>query len=273
MKLRPIIAVAACGAIGFFLLSAFVERMIFYPARYPEGLWELADDLGSEDVAIETEDGIRLHGWRVASSVEPPAVTTLLLHGNAGNLTHRIDHLQAIPAAGSELLIIDYRGYGKSEGAPSEQGSYADARAAYDWLAERGRAADRIVCHGESLGTAVAVDLATHRPCAGLVLEAPFPSARAVASQVLPGLGPLLVSGFDTVSKLRGIRVPLLVIHGALDETFPFEFGRRVYEAAAGPKELWKLEGAGHNDILRAAGADYVPRLERFYRQVTAAAR
>src|SRR5690349_15528544 len=133
-------------------------------------------------VCGSTAGGIHASGRRLA---------TLFFHGNAGNLTHRIGHMRAIPAAGSSLLIIDYRGYGKSEGRPSEQGVYRDADAAYEWLTGEGYAPRQIVAHGESLGTAVAVDLAARKPCAGVVLEMPFNSAARVAAGILPLLGPL----------------------------------------------------------------------------------
>jgi fermentation-respiration switch protein FrsA (DUF1100 family) len=162
------------------------------------------------------------------------------------------------------VLLLDYRGYGKSEGSPGEAGLYADAEAAYEWLAAR-HPTSGIVLHGESLGTAVASYLAASRPCAGLVLEAPFPSARAVAGRVLPLLGPLLISGFDTESNLQKIRVPVLVIHGDADEVIAYDFGKKVYDAARGPKTFWSLPGATHNDLHIAGEAEFVARLRRFY--------
>lgn len=248
------------------MLRSFVDSMTFHPAAYPDGWWDLADRLGAEDVSLEAVDGVRLHAWRVPAAGEAAAATTLFLHGNAGNLTHRIAHIEAIARAGSDLLILDYRGYGKSEGSPSEEGLYRDAAAAYDWLVESGAPADRIVCHGESLGTAVAADLATRRPCAGVILEAPFPSRAAVAARVLPVLGPLLARGFDTAAKLATIEAPVLVVHGTADGVIPHSLGRETFAAAREPKELWSLPGAGHNDIVERAGAEYGRRLRAFYR-------
>jgi fermentation-respiration switch protein FrsA (DUF1100 family) len=203
---------------------------------------------------------VRLHAWWVPSA--NARVSTLLLHGNAGNLTHRAPYMLLLKAAGSSVLALDYRGYGRSDGRPSEKGLYADADAAYEHLKSRG---SPIVIHGESLGSAVAVELACRRPCAGLVLEAPFTSARDVAATVLPGIGPLLVSGFDSKQRIARLRTPLLVLHGDRDEVIPFRLGRALFDAAPEPKTFWTVRGAGHNDLVDAAGLEYRDRLRRFY--------
>ena len=216
--------------------------------------------LGLQDVWLRTRDGVKIHGWSLAA---PEArVATLLLHGNAGNIGHRVPHLLEIAAAGSDVLIIDYCGYGGSQGSPSESGVTADAEAAYERLAGAGKP---IVLHGESLGSAVAVELAARRPVAGLVLEAPFTSLRAMAGELLPLLGPLLLWGFDSKTRIAGLRVPLLVIHGASDATVPLRLGRELYDAAPGPKSFWTVAGADHNNLLEAAGPAYREHLRAFY--------
>lgn len=241
--------------------------MMFNPSRYPEGLWHLRDELRAEDVWMRTSDGVRIHGWFVRAPAGPTPPATLYLHGNAGNLTHRADHIIEITAAGSDVLIIDYRGFGRSEGSASERGMYLDAEAGYEWL--RGQGRERIVVHGESLGTAAAVDLASRREAAGVILEAPFPSARAMARRILPLLGELAAMGrLETAKKIPAIGCPLLVIHGARDGTVPIELGRRTFEAAAEPKQFWRIEGAGHADIPAAAGDEYGARLRLFYEQL-----
>ena len=189
-------------------------------------------------------------------------MVTLFLHGNAGNVTHRGAHMRAIAQAGSSVLVIDYRGYGRSQGSPSEKGLYADADAGYEYVARLGK---RVVIHGESLGSAVAVDLASRKPCAGLVLEAPFSSARAVAARVLPLVGPLLIWSYDAKSKIRSVKAPLLVIHGDRDEVIDYSLGRDLFEAANQPKEHRRVEGGHHNDILESAGPAYVEWLSAFY--------
>jgi uncharacterized protein len=188
----------------------------------------------------------------------------LFLHGNAGNVTHRIDHAHAITTAGSSILVLDYRGYGKSKGHPTEQGLYLDADAAYDALTQLGFRPNQIILQGESLGTAVAVYLASRRPCAGLILESPLTSLSNMAGKVLPVVGPLLAHGFNTRSKIGNVHVPLLVIHGDADEIVPFPQGQAVFKAANPPKELWRVPGAHHNDLLYIAGAEYVTRLRAF---------
>jgi len=257
----PVLALAVYG--GLLLLARSVT---YHPWKYPRGNWEAQAWLGAVDVRPRTDDGLTLHAWWVPSTAG--RLATLFLHGNGGNLTHRLGHIEAIREAGSSVLMLDYRGYGRSEGWPTEAGLYRDADAAYRHLQELGYPPDRIVLHGESLGTAVAVELASRRPCAGMILEAPFPSAVDVAWRVLPLLGPLVARGFDSKRRIAAFQRPLLVIHGTRDEVIPLEFGRRVYEAAPGPKWFWAVEGAGHNDLLEAAGASYRARLQEFYRRL-----
>ena len=264
-NLRPWLGGAlACGVV-YLMLAGLVDSMTFYPSRYPEGLWDLQERFRAEDVELRSPDGLLVHGWLVPAASEPALATTLYLHGNAGNLSHRLDHLEALTEAGSDVLIIDYRGYGKSEGSPSEQGLYEDAEAAYAWLIAKGHAPGRIVVHGESLGTAPAADLASKRECGALVLEAPFPSRAAVAGRIVPLLGPLLARGFDIARKIAEVRCPVLVIHGTEDRVIPYGLGRQVYEAAPEPKSLWSLDGAGHNNIVAAAGEAYIERMREVF--------
>ncbi len=231
--------------------------------KYPEGYWEHRSQLGASDVWLTTADDVKIHAWWVPS---PGAKwVSLYLHGNGGNLTHRLDHLQEIRAAGSSVLIIDYRGYGKSSGGPSEHGLYLDAEAAYRYLVDAGHRVSNILLHGESLGCAVAVDLAARHECGGVVLEAPFTSVREVAGRVLPLLGPLIAWGFDSKSKIDRVKAPILIIHGTRDEVIPFELGKALFDAAHQPKSFWELDGSGHNNILETAGPAYRQRLSEFY--------
>ena len=254
----------------FFVFSYMARKATFHPMPYPQGLWDVRETLGAQDVRLQTSDGVQIHGWHVGADGESEWMT-LYLHGNAGNITHRADHLVAIREAGSEVLIIDYRGYGKSDGSPTEAGMYRDAEAAYQYLLEQGYGAGRILIHGESLGTAAAVDLAARKACAGVILEAPFPSARAVAQTVLPFIGPLVASGLETASKIKQVEAPVLIIHGDRDEVIAYRLGREVFDAANVPKELWTLEGAGHNNIVQVGGRRYVEKLREFYAGIRAA--
>jgi len=249
--------------IAYGLLRLAANSAVYYPLRYPDGWWDRQADVGAAEVWLTTRDGVKLNAWWVA----PPnsRISTVFFHGNGGNLTHRLDHMRAIAAAGSALLMLDYRGYGKSEGKPSESGLYADADTAYQWLVDRGYTAKQIVIHGESLGTAVAVDLASRKPCAGVVLEAPFNSAAQVAASVLPVVGPLVMRKFDSKAKIGRIRAPMLFMQGDRDEVIPYRLGRDLYNAAQEPKSFWTIDGAGHNNMLDVAGDRYRQHLVAFY--------
>jgi hypothetical protein len=239
------------------------DRAIYVPSKYPHGNWDAQRLVGAVDAWMDASDGVKIHGWWVERPGSP--LVTLYLHGNAGNITDRIPRIQKIVAAGSSVLMLDYRGYGKSEGRPSEQGLYRDSEAGFIYLLGKGYRAEQIILHGQSLGTAVAIDLASRRPCAGLILEAPFTSASDVAATVVPYLGPLLVRSFNSLPKIRWIRVPKLFMHGDRDEVVPLRLGQQLFAAAQGTKTFWLIPGAGHNDILQVAGAEYRHRLTAFY--------
>ncbi len=253
------IAVVLAASILYFLAN----RALYYPVKFPQGLWDQQSALGASDVWLETEDHVRLHAWWVP--VEGARFATLFLHGNAGNITHRAAAIREIAAAGSSVLMLDYRGYGRSGGRPTEQGLYRDSEAAFVYLLAHGYRGRQIILHGESLGSAVAIDLAYRRPCAGLILEAPFSSAGDVAASVLPILGPALVHGYNSVPKIRWLLVPKLFVQGDQDEVIPLRLGQKLYAAAQEPKSFWIIPGAGHNNILEKAGPSYRARLQAFY--------
>jgi len=254
----PILTAAAYG-----LLCFMASRSVYFPSKYPEGVWDWQAQLGALDVWLDTPDGVRIHGWLV----KPPNArfVTLFLHGNAGNITDRYSHIREIMAAGSSILMLDYRGYGKSDGRPTEKGIYTDAETAYDYLVKSGYRSEQIILHGESLGTAVTVDLASRRPCAGVVLEAPFTSGKDVARTVLPVIGPMLMWSFDSREKICRIHAPILFIHGNRDEIIPVRLGQALFTAAPEPKSIWIVPGAGHNNIVETAGEGYRQRLQSFY--------
>ena len=241
------------------IMLVFERKLIYFPQRAHEV--EPRDlGLAFEDLVLTAEDGVRIHAWYLP----PPGEarwTVLLAHGNAGNVSHRLDRTLFLQSKlGAAVLLFDYRGYGRSEGSPDEEGTYRDARAAYRWLAEEKRAPkDRLVLFGESLGSAVALDLALSRPCRALVLESPFASVPAMARAVYPflPLWPFVRTRYDNEGKVRGLAVPLLVIHGERDEVVPFAQGRRVFEAAPGPKRFYAIPGAGHNDTYVVGGDAY----------------
>jgi uncharacterized protein len=254
-----------CCSIAFYALAAWgASRMLYYPFRYPAGEWSIQEKLGASDVALQAADGTQLHAWWIAGP--DTSVATLHLHGNGGNITHRGLTAHNITAAGSSVLLLDYRGFGKSEGRPSEKGLYKDAEAAFEWITAQGYAPEKIVIHGESLGTAVATYLATKRNCRGVVLEAPLTSARAMAGKVFPVIGPLLLWGYDSLGRIKDVHVPILVIQGDRDEVIPYAFGQQLFAAANEPKSFWAIPGGKHNDLHDIARDEFPQRLATFYR-------
>jgi fermentation-respiration switch protein FrsA (DUF1100 family) len=193
----------------------------------------------------------------------------LFLHGNAGNVTDRYELIGALIRIPSRVFIIDYRGYGKSEGSPSEQGVYRDARAAWDFLTRRlGIAPNRIVIYGESLGGAAAIDLAAHESPGGLIVQSSFTSMPDMVSHLMPVYPRfLLQTRMDSISKIAKIDCPKLFVHGTVDELVPFEMGQRLYSASPAPKEFHEVQGAGHNDVFETGGKAYLDRLRAFVSQ------
>lgn len=245
---------------GFVLI--YEDSLIYFPTK--GGVGASPD----EEVSLTAADGVRIHGWYVG---HPKAKATLLwFHGNAGNLEDRRDMLRSLQALPANVLVIDYRGYGKSEGTPSEQGLYRDARAAYDWLLTK-TTADRIVVFGKSLGAGPASELASTVPCGGLIVQSAFTRAPDMASRVLPILffaRWIMHSKYDNLAKVAAIRCPKLFIHSRPDEIVPFEMGERLFAAAAEPKECAWFDRGGHNDLWIINSRDYYPRLARFLESI-----
>ncbi len=235
--------------------SALERSLIYHPMRRLES-HPGAYGLLYEDVAFQADDGVWLHGWLVPGRTR---WTLLWAHGNAGNISHRLENLKEIhERLGLSVFIFDYRGYGRSEGHPSEEGLYRDAHAA---LAMLGARADldpgRVIYFGRSLGAAVAVELAVHRSPAAVILETPFLSVPAMANHTLPGIGYLFRSRYDSLAKIGRLRVPLLILHGDQDEVVPLVHGRRLFETAPEPKTFYAIPGAHHNDTYIVGGEPY----------------
>jgi hypothetical protein len=265
-RLLSRLALLAAGCVAAVAMwgSELERRLIFHPSTAIE---ETPADVGLiyEEVSFAADDGTRLFGWFVPA---PGPWTFLWLHGNAGNISHRVDNLRLVhDLVGAKVLIFDYRGYGRSAGTPTEEGTYRDAEAALAYLRARpdvdGR---RIVYFGRSLGSAVAADLAVKAEPAGLILESPFLSIRAMARAVLPfvPLGPLLRTRYDCLEKVRRLTCPLLVIHGDEDRLVPYSQGRRLFEAAKQPKTFYTVRSAGHNDTYIVGGEAYFAAITRF---------
>jgi fermentation-respiration switch protein FrsA (DUF1100 family) len=262
-------ALAAAALLALFcsnVAASRIERLIFHPV--PGAVLEPADvGLAGEDAFFDTEDGVRVHGFFLSA---PGATRALLLfHGNAENASHGLPFAAELVRRGAHVLVADYRGYGRSEGRPSEAGVYADARAALRHLVEtRGVPARRVVVYGRSLGGAVAVDLAQGRDVAGLVLESTFTSIADVGRAHFGLFGLLAGRRFESAAKIRNVRCPLLFVHGERDEVVPLALGRRLFEAAPGPKSFEAVAGAGHNDLAHVAGLAWLERIGHFLDQV-----
>lgn len=266
--LRRLLVYVAVSALLLLLgvQMGLIERLfIYFPEAEVVGTpadWGMA----YEEASLTASDGVRLHGWLVPGEKR---VGWIWLHSNGGNVGHRLEQLKLLhDALGVTILLFDYRGYGRSEGAPSEEGTYRDAEAALAYLRSRPEVdPERIVYNGHSLGAPIAAELAARHPPYALVLESPIDSVPQMARRaypLLPPLGPLLRTKYDTVAKMRSLTRPLLVLHGDLDELVPIEAGRQVFEAAAGPKEFFTVRGAGHNDLYATGGEEYLDALRRF---------
>lgn len=232
--------------------------------------------LAYEDVYFHSADGIRLHGWFVPG--QPGAPLILFFHGNAGNISHRVDNLRLFhEQLGASVLIVSYRGYGRSGGSPDEAGTYADARAALAWLQRQGRDDRTLIYFGRSLGAAVATQLATEHPPAGLVLESPFTSVAEMGRHHYPVLyrlfGRAVRSSYDSLGKIDRIGAPLLILHGDQDRIVAPRMAEELFARARHPKTFHLITGAGHNDTLAHATAAYWRTWRVFIESLTAAQR
>ena len=272
---QPLIKLLIPLAIGYsailLLVWIFGDRLIYFP-NYPgrmSGDWQ-PEGLAVQDVWLRTADGVKLHSWWIPA--EGAQFTFLVFHGNAANIANRTALYQFLRDLPANVLAVEYRGYGRSEGQPSENGLYQDAAAAWEYAVHnRGISPSRVIAFGASLGTAVAVDLATRRDVAGIVLVAPFASSKAVARRVysfLPGSGSVVRSKFDTAAKLTHICAPILIAHCTGDPVLPFALGEEVYRLAPEPKVFLRVEGSCHEEALLMAPAAYRAQLLSFLRQI-----
>jgi len=215
---------------------------------------------------MTTSDGVEIHGWYIPK--EGAVAHLLMAHGNAGNLSDRLQWLallhEKVPA---NLFMFDYRGYGRSQGSPTEEGCYRDAEAAYDWLQSKSQDL-AIIAHGHSLGSAVVVELACRRELDGLIIESGFTCASDMAKQMF---GPIPVQlltsmSWNSLEKVKTMSMPKLFLHGERDSVIPYKLGKKLYEAAAEPKEFVTLRGADHNNTFIAGGETYYRALADFVR-------
>lgn len=253
-----------CGfAVSLLMME---DRIIFQPSPYPAGPWEQGQQaLQAEDVSFTTPDGLPLHGWWMP---HPAARATLIwYHGNAGNLSTRWLDLKTLKFLKVNLFIFDYRGYGKSEGTPDEAGLQTDSLAAYDFLTkEKQVPPDRLFLLGRSLGGVFASYTASKRKAAGLIIESSLTSAHDMAGVMYPYL-PIawaVRAKLDNIATVSELKLPKLFVHGTVDKVIPFAIGKRLFGAAASPKNFFPIAGADHFNLHETGGFAYFKALEEF---------
>lgn len=265
-NMRSFLIVLAIVIALTFAFARYVRRAgMFFPERHPNGLWDTsALDVQPVDHYFTTSDGVRLHGW-LFRSTDAAAPTIVWFHGNGGNVTHRGDLAANLAARGVPVFVFDWRGYGRSEGSPSEGGLFRDALAAYDYATQTLKARDVIV-YGESLGGPYAAYVATKRRVRAVIIENSFPSLRALGNALyhpIP-LGWTAPRALPTTRWLNQAGVPVLVMHGRRDGVIPYRLGVELYEGLRVPKEMLTSDSAGHSEIPSVEGRRYYDAVVRF---------
>ena len=252
---------------GLFVVVVFLMqgRMLYLPDLPGRALTMTPDDIGLayEDVFIESADGVTLHGWFVPGG---SAKVLLFFHGNAGNISHRLDSIRLFHDLGLSVLIVDYRGYGQSKGRTSESGIYRDADAAWRYLIEdRGLAGSDIVIFGRSLGASVAAQLAAKQQPLALIVESSFTSVPDIAQELYPWLPARWLSRLKHATRdyVQNVECPVLVVHSRDDEIIPFHHGEAIFSSANEPRTLLTIRG-GHNDAFLRDVRAYTQGLQAF---------
>ncbi len=253
------------------MLRWFEHLQVYHPDRV---LVATGSELGRpfEDVFFKTSDGLELNGWFFPANKDSPRVdwALVLCHGNAGNISHRLKLCAALLETGLNVFLFDYRGFGRSQGRPSEAGTYLDVEAAHDWLSRRGFTGPHIIGFGESLGGGIASELAMRRPLGGLILENSFSCTFDLGAELFPWLPVRWISTikYDTCAKLPRLKIPVLVMHSRGDELIGFHHAEKNYALANEPKILWELTGS-HNEPF-ADRRKFLDGMERFLQLVEA---
>ncbi|HZV34877.1 MAG TPA: alpha/beta hydrolase [Verrucomicrobiae bacterium] len=252
------------------MLRWFEHSQVFHPKRD----WVANPaDLGRpfEDVFITASDGVRLSAWFYPADAQSPRArfAILVCHGNGGNISHRLDLCSSLLRTGANVLLLDYRGYGRSEGKLTEEGTYLDAQGAYEWLRQRGFSAENIIAFGESLGGGIACELAVREPLGGLILQSTFTNIADIGAEIFPWLPVrwLNTIKYDTWKKLPRIHVPVLVTHSRDDTLIHFRHAEKNYAAANEPKMFWETSG-GHNYSEISDYNRCLEGIERFFRLI-----
>jgi len=243
--------------------------LVFQPSPWEDRNWAQLSGLPLEEVWLPVDEVVTIFGWFVEAAPTSPVL--LWCHGNAGNVSHRVENMRQLYQRGFSLFIFDYRGYGRSTGVPSEVGLYQDALAAYDYLIHQRRiASERLILFGRSLGAAVAGEVAMKRPAPGLIVEGAFPSIQAMSDEHFWGAPArwLMDVEFNLAGKVHALHVPLLVIHGERDSIVPMALGKQVFDAAHEPKRWYVVSGAEHNDVPFVGGEPYFREIDTFIQRV-----
>ena len=252
------------------LSPKLAELLLFQPSKGDPGRPPILHGLQGDALTLTASDGVRIQAWWYEVEAKTPAETPALLffHGNAGDISHRTPIAEGILREGLSVLLLEYRGYGGSEGKPTEEGLHLDALAGFDFVLGRVGSASRVFILGRSMGGAVAARLAADRTPGGLVLESAFTSLEAMAGVLYPFLPSLLFrrlrGHYATKDWVQEVDAPLLVIHGTLDELVPPAMGLELLDAGRGPKEWLGVEGAGHNDVFWVGQEPYFKRIGGF---------
>lgn len=261
--------VLAIVVVLIIMLRWFEHSQVYHPYRELEGS---PAEFGRafEDVSFKTGDGVRLHGWFFPAKTNSPRaqLAFLICHGNAGNVSHRLGLCGALLETGASVFVFDYRGYGRSDGRPGEEGTYRDAQAALVWLRQKGFRGENVIAFGESLGGGVVSELALRETVGGIVLQSTFTSIPDIGAEIYPWLPVRLISTikYDTRAKLRRIKVPVLVMHSRTDDLVNFHHAERNFAAANEPKFFCELNG-GHNDAAWESPA-FSEAIERLLRLI-----
>ena len=247
----------------FAYLKYFERKGIYFPTKAIE-LTPMDAGLKYEDIFFNTDDNLKLNGWFIPA--KDPRGTLLFCHGNAGNISHRIEIIEIFNKLSLNVFIFDYRGYGKSKGSPTEEGLYRDARAAYkNLLSRKNINKDAIVIYGKSIGANVAIDLASKVKAAALISESGFTSAYDMGKKLFPffPIKWIITIKYDAATKIKNIPIPKLIIHSQDDEIVPFKLGKKLFEAAPQPKEFYQMRG-GHNEAVFMAMEEYSVKINNF---------
>jgi hypothetical protein len=252
--------------LGFGIIFAYIKyienKNIYFPAKEIESLPSLTN-IPFEDVYIKTADEVKINGWFMP--YKEANYTLLFFHGNAGNIGHRLEKINILRELGVNIFIIDYRGYGKSEGKPSEKGFYLDAQASYRYLVDNRKIRpQQIILYAESLGTAIAIDLASKFKVRALIIEGAFSSGKDMARRIYPFIPNFIFSNmYDSTAKIKNIEAPKLFLHAQDDEVVPLGLAKKLYSFAYEPKEFVELTG-GHNQAFLGSQEQYQTTIRSF---------